>query len=171
MLKKYLILTFFYIGCINTNYSQELKDYQEINAVWTKFSQAFDSLDYQLMAKIHSKNLIRIPNGDFILDYKSYMKFYETDFEQAKKKNSTRSISLRFNERTKNNSIASERGVYKFIIDKDRPDEKIFYAKFHVLMVMEEGNWKISMDYDTNEGEKIDEDDFLKAYEMAYFKN
>ena len=167
MLKKHLIIAIFLIGFINKSFSQDFKNYQDINDIWSKFCQAFDSLDYQLMAEIHSKNLIRIPNGKRIVDYDSYIEKYKTDFELNKKENSTITISLRFYERINNDSIASERGVYKTVVNKNQSEEKTFYGKFHVLLIKVKGNWKILMDYDSNEGKKVGEKDFIKAFEMS----
>lgn len=169
MLKKLLITVIVSMGIINTSYSQDLENFHDINDIWFKFCQSFDLLDYQLMAEIHSKSLIRIPNGKQIVGYASYIKQGVTDFEQAKIKNSTRSISLRFYERVNNDSIASEKGVYKFVIDKNRSSEKTFYGKFHVLLIKEKGEWKILMDYDSDEGKKVGEEDFKNAYEIADF--
>ncbi len=167
MQRKFLITVIFLTAFIEVSYSQNLKNYHDINEIWNKFCNAFDSLDYQLMAEIHSQNLIRIPNGKLLVDYDSYINQYERDFEKAKKEKSTRTISLRFNDRLNNDSVASEMGVYKLVINKNQPKEKTYYGKFHVLLIKEKGSWRILMDYDSNEGGKIGEEDFMKAFEKT----
>jgi len=157
---------------INPIKAQSLKNLKDINnTVHLKFYQAFDSLDCSIMQSIHSKKSIRIPaDRKNILNYKDYMDKYKHDFDNVKKNNGTLNISLRFFERLNNDSIASERGIYKFIINKGQKNEQIFYGKFHVILVKEDNTWKILMDYDSNENNTIGEEDFNKAHGMNDFE-
>jgi hypothetical protein len=98
------------------------------------------------------------------------MKEYIHIFEETKKSNGSLNISLRFFERLNNDSIASERGIYKFTINKNREDERVFYAKFQVVLIKEDNIWKILMDYDSDENKTIGKEDFNKAYEMNNFE-
>ena len=118
------------------------------------------------MAKIHSKKLIRISGGKKIVDYETYINNYKTRFKNAKNDNTTAGISLRFFERINNDSIASERGIYKFINNKDEHNEQISYGQFHVIFVKENGEWKILMDYDSNNEGNIGEKDYNQAYHI-----
>jgi hypothetical protein len=157
---------------INPIKAQSIKNLKDINnTVHLKFYQAFDSLDCSIMQSIHSKKLIRIPaDRKTILNYKDYMDKYKHDFDNVKKNNGTLNISLRFFERLNNDSIASERGIYKFTINKGQKNEQIFYGKFHVILVKEDNTWKILMDYDSNENNTIGEEDFNKAHGMNDFE-
>ena len=157
---------------INPVKARSIKNLQHINNdVYSKFYQAFDSLDVSLMESIHSKKVIRIPAyRNTILNYKDYMKEYKHIFEETKKNNGSLNISLRFTERLNNDSVASERGIYKFTTNKDREDEQVYYAKFQVILIKEENTWKILMDYDSNENNTIGEEDFNKAYGMNEFE-
>ncbi len=152
--------------------AQTKEHLQQINhEVYSKFYMAFDSLDYSLMAEIHAKDLVRIPaNQKVILDYESYINGYKKSFQEAKMKNETRSISLRFFERIVDDSVASDRGVYKFSLNKNTPEEINYYGQFQVLLVKREGKWKILMDYDSNENNTIDEDDFQAAFAIDNFE-
>ncbi len=158
MLKRLLTTATLCLGLTLTSYSQDVNNFEDINAMWSKFSQAFDALDYQSIAEIHTKELIRIPGGKQLLHYDNYMMTYKIDFEQAKKTNATRAISFRFFERIHNDSIASEKGIYKVVMD-----DQTYYGKFHVLLKKENGDWKIFMDYDSNEGGTVGEKDFTAA--------
>ncbi len=144
--------------------SQTLNDLKEINEVWGKFHQAFETLDYSLMAEIHSKKLIRISGGKRITDYKNYIDNYKVRFQKAKENKNTNDIALRFFERINNDSIASERGIYKLIANKGKQNERIYYGQFHVILAKENGKWKILMDYDSDEANTIGERDFADAY-------
>ncbi len=147
------------IGFICACNAQNSKTYQDINRMWNKFSQAFDTLDHQTLKRIHSKDLIRIAEGKYFLDRDRYLATYKIDFEMAKTNNSKRAISFRFHERIHNDSLASEKGVYKLTMGNNPP----YYGKFHVLLKKEKGYWKIFMDYDSNEGGTIGEDDYKKG--------
>ncbi len=166
MKKKVVLLIILIIGLIENGNSQDKKSLQEINGLWLSFCQAFDSLDYELFSQIHSTKLIRIPNGKQIIDYDRYIEKYKVNFEKERKANSTVSISLRFIERINNDSIASERGIYKYVRNKNNPNEETYYGKFHVLLIKEKGDWKILMDYDSSEGGAINEEDYNQACDM-----
>ena len=164
MLSRFIVFTLFLVGFTNHVNDQTTNNLKEINQVWYKFYEAFDSLDYELMAEIHSEDLIRISGGKRISDYETYINNYKRRFEDKKKKGETNEISLRFFERINNDSIASERGIYKLVRNKNRLDEKTYYGQFHVIFKKENGTWKIFMDYDSNEKNTIGEEAYLKAH-------
>ncbi|MBN1695853.1 hypothetical protein JW879_10730 [candidate division WOR-3 bacterium] len=172
MKMKILVPIIFLVVLVNTVKAQSIKNLKDINNdVYNRFYQSHDSLDYGLMESMHSKKLMRIPAGrNTILNYMEYMEENKRFFEHVKKNNGTLNISLRFSERLNNDSIASERGIYKFTINKNREDEKVYYGKFHVILVKEDNTWKILIDYDSNENNTIGEADFKKAYEMNDFE-
>ncbi len=168
---KYTSLSILFCIVFSTNsHSQSEPHLKDINKVWAKFYLAFETLDSEPMAEIHSKKLIRISGGKRILDYKSYITNYKATFQNSKHNNVTNTIALRFFERINNDSTASERGIYKLTRNKGQNNEKSYYVKFHVLFIKEEGAWKILMDYDSTEGDTIGETDFLKAYAIDDLK-
>lgn len=169
MINKSILFILFLIGFTNLSHTQSLKNLKEINTVWTKFYQAFDSLDYQPMAEIHSKKLVRISGGKKITDYNTYINNYKANFKKAKQKNISNNISLRFFERINNDSIASERGIYKLIRTENNENKQVYYGQFHVLFAKKDGVWKIVMDYDSNELNTIGEEDYIKAYGINEF--
>ena len=76
MYKKIIFSIIFLFTFISVKAQSEnrLKD---INKVWRKFYQAFDSLDANIMAEIHSKKLIRISGGKRIKNYQEYINGYK----------------------------------------------------------------------------------------------
>jgi len=171
MFNKFIFFILFLVVFTNQSNSQSLNNLKEINKVWEKFYQAFDSLDYKPMAEIHSKKLMRISGGKRITDYKTYINNYKTRFKKAQENNVSNKISLRFFERINNDSIASERGIYKLIRIKNQESKQIYYGQFHVLFIKENNMWKILMDYDSNEANSIGEKDYIKAYGINEFDN
>lgn len=147
----------------NQGNAQSLNTLKEINEVWEKFYRAFDSLDYTQMAQIHSKKLIRISGGTRISDYDTYINNYKRQFAGARENGITNRISLRFFERINNDSIASERGIYKLTRTQNEQIENTYYGQFHVLFIKENNKWKILVDYDSSERNTIGEKDYIKA--------
>ncbi|RMA64881.1 nuclear transport factor 2 family protein [Ulvibacter antarcticus] len=170
MLKRVFAILLLCVLFPVTIYAQSQKNLKKINEVWAKFYQAFDSLDYTLMAQIHSKELIRIGGGQSILDYNTYIENYKQQFQNSKENNTTSTISLRFFERISNDSVASDRGIYRLIVNKDTQDEQSHYGQFHVIFKKEAGDWKITMDYDATEGNTINEVDYEKAVPINDFR-
>lgn len=165
MFYKSIIFFLLLVTMTNMSFSQKKENLEEINKVWNKFHSAFKKLDYKLMTEIHSKKLIRISNGKRISDYNNYINGYKIRFKKTKKNNTKNRIILRFFERINNDSIASERGIYKLIRINNKK-EQTYYGQFHVLFIKENNNWKILMDYDSNETNSINEKDFIKAYKI-----
>jgi hypothetical protein len=166
MFKHTFLSILFCIAFSINSHSQSETNLKDINKVWAQFYLAFETLDYEPMAEIHSKKLIRISGGQRILDYTTYINNYKSRFKSSHQNNDTNTIALRFLERINNDSTASERGIYKLTINKDLKNEKNYFGKFHVLFVKENNNWKILMDYDSTEGNTIGETNFLKAQEI-----
>ncbi|WP_299123604.1 nuclear transport factor 2 family protein [uncultured Winogradskyella sp.] len=169
MLKKVTLTILFFALSINLSSAQSLDNLKAINSVWSKFYKAFETLDYTLMAEIHSKDLVRISGGKRIINYTTYINNYKAGFKRDKESNQSQSISLRFFERINNDSAASERGIYKLVRNKGTENEQAYYGQFHVLFKKTNGEWKITMDYDSSEGETIGEEDYKKAFAIDDF--
>lgn len=167
---KTFIVTLFFCTTTIFCFSQTKANLEDINTTWEKFYKAFETLDYTLMAEIHSRDLVRVSGGKRILDYDTYINNYEIGFERDKAEGQTSSISLRFFERINNGSTASERGVYKLVRNKGTDNEQSFYGQFHVLMKKIDGAWKITMDYDSSEGGTIGEEQYQKTFAIDDFE-
>lgn len=135
----------------------------EINKTWHKFEQSFESLDADLFASIHLKDLVRVAGGNVVIDYDNYLENYRQRFKQNKENGISLKIELRFLERVYNEDTSSERGIYKMTRSTTEGDPVNFYGKFHVIMRKVGSEWKILMDYDSSEENTIGEDDFDNA--------
>ena len=167
-----LIIYILMLGSFATTLqSQNNKHLNELNTVWQQFYEAFEKLDYSIMTKIHSTDVIRISGGKNISDYGTYMANNKASFEYLKANKMTNTIELRFFERIANDSVASERGIYKLSQIRDKTNTQDYYGKFHVIMEKQNGQWFITMDYDSNENGQIGEAEFMKAYAIDDFEN
>ena len=164
MLNKFVLSALFLMLLTNQSNAQSLNNLKEINLIWEKFYQAFDSLDYKPMAEIHSKELVRVAGGKRISDYETYINNYKTRFKEAKNNGISNKISLRFSERINNDSIASEKGIYKLIRIDGQGNKKAYYGQFLVIFKKENGMWRILVDYDSNENNAIGEKEYAKAH-------
>lgn len=137
-----------------------VKDINE--QVWAKFKKAFETYDHDLFASIHSKDLIRITgNNKRIKHYTDYMAGYKERWETTVRE---QTISFRFLERIADNLNGSERGIYQLTINPNTDMAENHYGKFHVVLGKENAQWKILVDYDSNEKNTINEISYKKAF-------
>ncbi|MBT8375523.1 MAG: nuclear transport factor 2 family protein [Bacteroidia bacterium] len=162
-----LFIVFAFVLNVTSQTNQHLKD---INVVWSEFYAAFEQLDHTKMTAIHHEDLIRISGGKRIRDYKSYMNSNRASFEALKAKNMSTKIELRFFERIANEKVSSERGIYKLTQSDGTSSPNHYYGQFHVIMEKIDGQWLITMDYDSNENNTIGEEAFMKAYTIDNFE-
>ncbi|GAA3625860.1 DUF4440 domain-containing protein [Flavivirga jejuensis] len=151
---------------INQAISQNYNDLKEINSqIWNKFSKSFETVDYQLFESLHSDDLIRVNGGDYksIRNKEAYLEGYKNRWSNQALR---QSISFRFLERVCKDGMASERGIYKFIINPGSENQKLYYGVFHVILRKEDNLWKILIDYDSSENESINEIEIL--YKEAF---
>ncbi len=160
---RLLVLASLLIATCTIGNTQDHPLHQINQQVYANFSKAFDQADIALFKSIHSKDLIRIGSwSQRIRHFDEYMEGYEKRWSNPNFKPSA--IEFRFLERIYSDTLASERGIYKTTSNKNTPQEKSSYGKFHVLLIKEDGKWKFLMDYDSNEGNTIDENSYQAAY-------
>lgn len=138
----------------------------EINEVWKKFCDGFNSHRPELLREVHSTELIRVSGGQRVSGYEDCMRRYEASIANSLKKNVESTLTLRFIERVSDDSSSSERGIYQLKRKEPGKEQKEYYGKFHAFMRKVDGNWKIIADYDSTEGETIGKEDFYNALHM-----
>lgn len=138
----FLIVTSISITC----FSQPDSLQKQINEqVWKPFIQSYNNFDTDAFMAVHSKDLTRVLQDDNrLLNYAQYLESMKRGNDYGKSKNDKRSIELRFTQRIAGEGRAFEVGCYKVVMN----NSQTMYGKFHVLMRMENGKWKILMDAD-----------------------
>ena len=166
----FLFIIFFHAFLISS--AQTITELNRINEqVWLKYYRAFEQLDYNLLAEIHSSELTRIQaERKLILNYEDYISSFKTTFQQDKKDRTTRKMSLRFIERIVKNESASERGIYQLTVNSGKPEESVHYGKFHILHKKNGGVWKIVVGYDSTEKNTIGKDEYDAAFPIYDFR-
>lgn len=149
--------------------AQENKCLKTINdQIWSNFTKAFETFDYELFSSLHSENLVRVSgNSKLLRNKKDYISGYENRWTNNK---TPQTISFRFIERICNEQQASERGIYKLTVNTGLSNEQSYYGKFHVIMIKENNQWKFLVDYDSNEGNTINEKSYKNAFAIDDFK-
>ena len=130
--------------------------------VWKPFIQSFINYDTDGFMAVHSKQMSRvIQDSRIIYGYDRYAEQQRRGDENARKQNQKRDIELRFTERMASNGRAFEIGYYKSTTIMADGKSYTGYGKFHVLLINENGRWKILMDADA--GSNVNEQIFQSA--------
>ncbi len=150
--------------------AQEAAIHDKINAdMYGNFSKAYQTLDYDLFATIHSKEMIRISgNGGEIKNVKTYLKEYQKRWGDPNTKAAP--IDFRLFERVYSDSLVSDRGIYRVTYTDDTAQIKYSYGQFHVVLKLEDAHWKIWIDYDSNENNSINKERYDAAFPLSAYK-
>ncbi len=148
--------------------AQENPELTSINSeIWSNFSTAFRNLDFELFESLHHPDFVRVNgNAKSVLTKDEYLLEYRINWKEEQPK---LDIQFRFFERAYSKDVASERGVYKMIVNPGLEDERTFYGQFHVIIKKFDGSWKLIVDYDSNENGTIDAEEFQSAHKMEEF--
>jgi len=161
MKRNYLcLILILYSIVIRAQDNTNLKDINQ--QIWNNFTKAFETLDFELFESLHSEEFIRI-GGDSknIRNKENYISGYKQRWQNM---SLNQTISFKFLERICNDSIASERGIYKLIRNPNTDIEKSYFGKFHVILKKESSIWKIIIDYDSSENNTINKTSYNNAY-------
>lgn len=160
-MKTVCLVSVFIDVCTVTVVAQSNDHQTAINEqVWKPFIKYYNSRDRKGFASVHSKDVARVSQDDNrILNASEYFK-EPSEAQKARNADRTLAIELRFIQRIANEDKAFEVGYYKTTTtDIKTGVVRTNYGKFHVLLIKEEGKWKILMDADAND--KTDEAVFL----------
>ena len=165
---KKIIIPLFTLGLILPTLANAQSQVRlaEINKVWKKFCEGFNSHRPELLREVHSEDLIRVSGGQRVSGYDDCMRRYEASIKNTLEKKVESTLTLRFIERVSDENSASDRGIYQLKRKEPGKEEKQYYGKFHAFMRKINGEWKIVVDYDSTEGDTIGKSDFMNALHM-----
>ncbi|MEW7290501.1 hypothetical protein ABW637_08080 [Aquimarina sp. 2304DJ70-9] len=137
--------------------------------MYENFSKAYETLDFNLFASIHSKNMIRISGDGGQIKYaQKYLKGYQKRWADPKRKPAP--IDFRLFERVYSDSLVSDRGIYRVSYTDDKNQSKFSYGQFHVVLKLENNTWKIFLDYDSNENKSVNKERYDAAFLLSEYK-
>ena len=128
--------------------------------LWRVFVESYNSRNAERYLSIHSKDIVRITTGGI----RQGDVFREGIRRSYARKNQTkRTISFKFEHRIHGKEIAYEVGYFKVTYYKNGKEEDHF-GRFSVVLKKEEGRWKIAQDWDIDRinGDKITKEDYNK---------
>jgi ketosteroid isomerase-like protein len=126
--------------------------------VWEPFRAAYRAYDNDGYLALHTDNLIRVGGpGRAVQSAAEVAAETGPWFAGAAERGLALSIDFRFVERLAAGGLASERGIYRIGAGDD-----VFYGRFHTFCRQIDGRWRITVDYDSNDG-TVDEAAFAAA--------
>lgn len=128
-----------------------IETFEQINdQVWYPFMQSYQDLDTEAFMRLHSAKLVRMDlNEGLQYDIDTYFIHQQDVNDHYKSTRKRRTIELRFQHRSVQDSFAYEIGYYKATSYVPRePKGTEYYGKFNVILKKEEGTWKIVSDAD-----------------------
>lgn len=131
--------------------------------VWYNFMQAYQDLDASLFNKIHTDDVLRIPeeSGNMMIG-QEYKDANLDNFNSWNLANVKQRIEFSFYSRIQKANWAYETGIYK-LTRYNESGSQSYYGKFHVTLKKVSGVWKIYIHSDNSNGGTIGEDDFEKG--------
>jgi hypothetical protein len=145
---------------------------EELNRdIWIPFTQAYATGNPDQYLGLHSKDFIR-GQGDSkrVMNLAQYSEGVRRSFQRWKAEGLKVDLRFRFLERITDDQLASERGIYQLSLTDAKGEVRRLYGKFHVFSRKENGVRKILIDYDSSEGETIDEKAYQAGFALDDFK-
>ena len=133
-------------------YGQEIQ--KQINdQVWKPFIAGFTNGDLDMFMNVHSKDLVRSPrDAQKIQTWDEYFTDMSWDIARREQRGRKSEIELHFTERIASATQAIDVGIYKTTSIAANGQRDSFYGRFHVVLRVESGVWKILVDTDSSEG-------------------
>ncbi|KAA3633180.1 MAG: nuclear transport factor 2 family protein [Bacteroidetes bacterium] len=164
-MKKLILLTITFALAISSLYGQRFKPdsiiIQEINdQLWEPFKTTYAAGDWEGFNALHTDDILRVSLWGGLRVGDEYKKSNEKSFQRNTE--TKRTIDFRFEHRIHNDSTAYEVGYYEITSTAPGKEPRNYYAQFHVRLKKEDGQWKISQDFDVDKinGRKITKEDY-----------
>lgn len=136
--------------------------------VWQPFAAAYAAGSADHYMALHTADFIRATK-DETKNLPTYRADSQRHFQYNLQNNSRCEIAFSFFERSIGPASASERGTYRYTAIAADGARTHYYGRFHVIHRLENGRWKIAVDYDSDEDGTIGQDDFEAGLPMDIF--
>lgn len=155
-MKKLLLLSFLLFISSNANAQNSeltlekgVPAHKEIDAVYKTFSEAYRTLDADLVTNLYSETAAYLPPNDDILQGRAAIRpTFQSFFDHIKNEGRTMTISFQIIQRKVDKNLAYDVGIYTIRQSKDgkqvgQPGQ----GKFVVVAVKEkDGKWRFQVD-------------------------
>ncbi len=132
----------------------------EINeTIWKPFKESYEARDWKTFNSLHTDDILRAHDRGIQLgkEYKDAIrKYYEREDNRKVK------IDFILEKRNYRQNIGYEVGFYRVVYEEEGKAERVSYGRFHVVLKMIDGRWKIAQDWDSESfnGQPIGKADF-----------
>ncbi len=136
---------------------------QDVNEkLWKPFKAAFEERDWEAFNALHTADVLRV-NKWGIKVGEEYRESNKKHYSQPD--NRKRTIDFWLEHRIYHGDIGYEVGYYHITSQAPGEEMRSYYARFHVVLRKENGEWKIAQDWDTSEinGVPVTAEDFAKG--------
>lgn len=130
----------------------------ELNAqIWIPFHEAYRDGSAEKYLALHRPEFIR---GEGTLKVVRTLDEYAAGVRRSfaiwKERGLKIDLQFRFLERIVKGAQASERGIYRFTVIHPDGKTELFYGQFHTFARKVDGRWQLVVDYDSDEGGRVD---------------
>lgn len=122
--------------------------HREIDAIYKTFSEAYRTLDADLVTNLYTENAAYLaPNNDIQQGCPEIRKGFQSFFDWIKKEGRTMTISFQIFQRKVDKSLGYDVGIYTIRQYKDGKEVGMGQGKFVVVAVKEKnGKWRFQVD-------------------------
>jgi ketosteroid isomerase-like protein len=129
--------------------------------IWLAFQAAHARLDLDAMAAFHAPDLVRVGADErWIGGLPEHLARTRDGFARAAEQGDRLAIDFRFVERIADDTMASERGMYRVAVTASDGTEQIFHGRFHSISRRTPDGWRLVLDYDSDSDGGVGADHF-----------
>lgn len=143
---------------------------KEVNeTLWKSFVESWSSFDAEVFNSLHTDDVLRASRSG-LTKGKAYKDRTTQSFARSLERKDKRMIHFWFEQRVYSEDTGYEVGYYKVVASRPGQEERTFYARFHVVLRKEDGQWKIAQDWDTGSvnGDPVGEKDWAKGTPLVF---
>ncbi len=163
------IITLLFLFITSSVFAQKDIEKEVNETLWKTFVESWKANDHKVFNSIHTDDVLRV-NAWEIKVGEEYKKSNTANMQKGSGGTAERNIQFWFEHRVYSGNMGYEVGYYKISVKVPNQEEQNYYARFHVVLRKESGQWKIAQDWDTNDinGHKVSEADWAKGKALIF---
>ena len=129
--------------------------------IWRPFVAAYAKLDLDGFLALYADDVVRVgASRGVICDRAGMAEEMGAFFRSVGQQSDLLAIDFRFDERLVADGLASERGVFRIVVNPKDGPARATYGWFHTIARKQGDGWRFTVDYDRTDAT---EDDFTRA--------
>ena len=168
-MKKLKLCMVLVILSINLTWAQDAIEKEVNETLWKTFVESWSSFDAEAFNNLHTDDVLRA-SGNWLTVGKAYKDRNTQSFASSKAKKDKRMIHFWLEHRAYSGDTGYEVGYYKIVNNRPGQEQTEHYARFHIVLKKQNGQWKIAQDWDTSSinGTPIGKDDWEKGTPLVF---